>query len=119
MAQDDPVTDLLVKALADPDETTSFPNGVAERVSLGGVSVTRATMEPDWHWATDESDLVGEDRCPKSHHVYVVSGTLGLELADGTTAEVGPGEAVAIPPGHDGWTVGDEQLVYVDFDARG
>ena len=30
-------------------------------------------------------------------------------------AEVGPGQAAAIPPGHDAETVGDEACVWVDF----
>jgi hypothetical protein len=77
--------------------------------------MTRATMEPGWRWSKDEKALSDTDRCPKSHHVYIVSGTIGLELSDGTTAQVEAGSAVAIPPGHDAWTVGDSVLVYVDF----
>ncbi len=29
--------------------------------------------------------------------------------------EFGPGEAFSIPPGHDGWTVGNEPAVVLDF----
>jgi hypothetical protein len=34
---------------------------------------------------------------------------------DGSEAEVGPGDIVAIQPGHDAWVVGDEPCVSVDF----
>ena len=36
-------------------------------------------------------------------------------MDDGTESEVGPGDAVIIPAGHDAWTVGDEPCVAVDF----
>jgi hypothetical protein len=29
--------------------------------------------------------------------------------------DIGPGDAMRIPPGHDAWTVGDEPYVGVDF----
>jgi hypothetical protein len=34
---------------------------------------------------------------------------------DGSEGECGPGDAVAIAPGHDAWTVGNEACVFVDF----
>ena len=118
MGADDTVCELVVKSLDDPDETTTFPNGCAGSVNVDGMTVTRATMEPGWRWSEDEKALAGTDRCSKSHHIYVVAGTLGLELSDGTITQVDAGSAVAIPPGHDAWTVGDSQLVYVDFSAE-
>jgi quercetin dioxygenase-like cupin family protein len=36
-------------------------------------------------------------------------------MDDGQTADVGPGDAIHIPPGHDAWTVGDEACVVIDF----
>ena len=118
MSEDTTVETLSVKSLDDPDEGTTFPNGAAAAVSIERATITRATMEPGWKWSEDEKDLVGTDLCPKSHHIYVVSGTLGLRLSDGTSECVDAGEAVAIPPQHDAWTVGDNQLVYVDFSAE-
>lgn len=115
MSVDDTVRELVVKSFTDPDETATFPNGSVGSVTVEGATITRATMEPDWQWSVDEKEIAGTDRCPKSHHVYVVSGTLGLELEDGTTTEVDAGSAVAIPPDHDAWTVGDSPLEYIDF----
>jgi NADPH:quinone reductase-like Zn-dependent oxidoreductase len=36
-------------------------------------------------------------------------------MDDGTEADVGPGDVVAIEPGHDAWVVGDESFLSVDF----
>jgi hypothetical protein len=36
-------------------------------------------------------------------------------MDDGTEQEFGPGEAFVIPPGHDGWTVGEEACIVLDF----
>ena len=36
-------------------------------------------------------------------------------MDDGAETEIGPGEAVAIPPGHDAEVVGEEPCVFIDF----
>lgn len=45
--------DFAVKGLDDPDDTTEFDNGKLEVVTFGGVTVKRATVEPDWQWSVD------------------------------------------------------------------
>jgi quercetin dioxygenase-like cupin family protein len=35
-------------------------------------------------------------------------------MNDGDEIEIGPGDAVNVPPGHDGWVVGDEPYVGID-----
>jgi quercetin dioxygenase-like cupin family protein len=40
-------------------------------------------------------------------------------MDDGSEQEVGPGDVVAIPPGHDAEIVGDEACVLVDFGEFG
>jgi uncharacterized protein YjlB len=40
-------------------------------------------------------------------------------MDDGTQLELGAGDVVSIPPGHDGWVVGDEACVVVDFSGMG
>lgn len=40
----------------------------------------------------------------KSHYMYVVSGTLGLELLDGPITQVEAESAITIPLEHDPWT---------------
>jgi len=38
-----------------------------------------------------------------------------VELADGSTLDIGPGEVFEITPDHDAWVVGDEPAVVVDW----
>jgi len=37
---------------------------------------------------------------------------------DGSEAELGPGEAYVIEPGHDAWVVGDDRFVAFEFESR-
>jgi hypothetical protein len=41
-----------------------------------------------------------------------------VATADGGRAEIGPGEAYEIEPGHDGWVVGDEPVISIEFLGR-
>jgi uncharacterized cupin superfamily protein len=38
-----------------------------------------------------------------------------VRMDDGTVTELTPGTVFHIPPGHDGWTEGDEACVLLDF----
>jgi uncharacterized cupin superfamily protein len=51
---------------------------------------------------------------PVPHVGYVLSGRIRVVMDDGTEEEFGPDDAVAIPPGHDAWTVGDEPCIMLD-----
>ena len=39
-----------------------------------------------------------------------------VQLGNGQELDVRGGDAFVIPPGHDAWTVGDEDTVLVQFD---
>jgi hypothetical protein len=38
-----------------------------------------------------------------------------IKMDDGTERDIGPGQVINIPPGHDGWVVGDEPVVAIDI----
>jgi len=38
-----------------------------------------------------------------------------VQRGDGRKEKFGPGDSEFIPPGHDGWVLGDEQVVALDF----
>ena len=59
--------------------------------------------------------LAGTDSCQAPHTGYVLSGRMGVRMDDGAEAEVGPGDAFVISPGHDAWTVDDEPCILLDF----
>jgi hypothetical protein len=40
---------------------------------------------------------------------------MALKMADGKEMELGPGDVVVIPPGHDAWVVGNEPVVAIDW----
>jgi uncharacterized cupin superfamily protein len=48
----------------------------------------------------------------------VLSGTLAVQMADGSREEFSAGDVMMLPPGHDAWSVGDEACRFVEF-SRG
>lgn len=103
------------KNLGDPDETFRFSGGIEDMVDLGDVTVGRVVTEPGWRWSKDVRPLVGGEWCQARHVGIVISGRLGVTLADGTQFELEPDDVYEIPPGHDGYTVGDEPAVVVEW----
>jgi len=97
------------------EEVRQFPHGHSEIVEVGGASLQRATFEAGWRWSTDIKPIAGTDSCQVHHVGYVLSGRMKLEMDDGAAAEVGPGDVFDIPPGHDGWVLGDEECVLLDW----
>jgi hypothetical protein len=109
-----------VKSFDAPDEVRPFEgNGKADVVNVGGRTIGRGTFEPGWRWSDNVRPIAGTDSCQVSHLGYVVSGRMAVRMDDGAEGEVGPGDVVAIPPGHDAWVVGDEPCVLVDFGEFG
>jgi quercetin dioxygenase-like cupin family protein len=107
---------LQAKSFDVPDE--AFPvGGVAriEIVHIGETTANRVTFRPGFRWSEHVKPTVGTDLCEIPHAGYVVSGRVGVRMADGTERELAAGDAFAIPPGHDVWVIGDEPYVAVDF----
>ncbi|HEX8086976.1 MAG TPA: cupin domain-containing protein [Solirubrobacteraceae bacterium] len=105
-----------VKGFDSPDEVRPFEGkGKAEIVNVGGRPVGRGTFEPGWRWSENVKPIAGTDSCQVSHLGYCVSGRMKVVMDDGSEGELGPGEVVAIPPGHDAEVIGDEPCVLIDF----
>lgn len=109
--------DFQHKSLDSPDETRIFENGEVGVVSLGDFTASRLVLEPGWRWSENVKPIAGTDSCQVLHTGYQVSGHLHVRMDDGSEAEVGPGEAYVVPPGHDAWVVGDEPVVTVDMSS--
>jgi mannose-6-phosphate isomerase-like protein (cupin superfamily) len=103
------------KSLDQPDETRPIDKGTVEVVELDGATVMRTTFQPGWRWSECVKPVVGTESCQTHHLGYAISGHMHVVMDDGTELEIGPGEAMQIPPGHDAWIVGDEPYVGVDF----
>ncbi len=106
---------LKVKKFASPDETRSFPRGRLDLLNVPSGSIGRVIFEPGWRWSKDVKPIAGTQSCQMAHSIYVLSGRTHVKMDDGEEAELGPGEYAFIPPGHDGWTVGDEPCVALDM----
>lgn len=107
---------LEAKSLDSPEETRPFvAKGRVDLVRVGGATVGRGIVEPGWRWSEHAKPIAGTDSCQVAHTGYVVSGRMGVRMDDGGEGEARSGDAFAIPPGHDAWTVGDEPCVFVDF----
>ena len=75
----------------------------------------RAIFEPGWKWSESVKPIAGTDSCQVAHMGYQISGRMKVRMDDGSEQEFGPGDAGVIPPGHDAWVVGDEPVVFIDF----
>jgi mannose-6-phosphate isomerase-like protein (cupin superfamily) len=106
---------MTVKKFSAPDEKRSFTDkGHAEILRFGGGVVGRGMFEPGWRWSTHVKPIAGTESCEASHAGYVVSGRMHIVMDDGEEADIGTGDYVEIPPGHDAWTVGNETCVIID-----
>lgn len=106
-------------SLDSPSEVRTFDKGIAELVQVGDNTIGRFTFEPGWRWSESIKPVVNTETC-QAHHVGVaLSGRLHVEMADGTSADVGAGDAYEVPPGHDAWVVGDENFVGYEFKSAG
>jgi hypothetical protein len=104
-----------IKNFATPDDLLRLPKMTAQLVELGEVTLSRLISEPGWRWSEHIRPSVGGDWCQVRHMGFVVSGRLGILYPDGTEIVYGPDDAFEIPPGHDGYTVGDEPCVQIMF----
>jgi class 3 adenylate cyclase len=103
------------KNLCAPDGTHRFDKLIQDYVEIGDLTVGRIVTEPGWRWSTHVRPRVGGDWCQVRHVGVILSGRLGLLFPDGSTTEIGPNEVFEIPPGHDGYTIGDEPCVQIEW----
>jgi class 3 adenylate cyclase len=108
------VARLQAKSLSTPDEVRPTPFGRVDIYNLDDLVIGRMVFEPGWHWMEHVQPIAGTSLCQYHHVGICVSGQLGNRLEDGTTNVIGPGMVYEIPPGHDGWVVGDEPFVAYD-----
>jgi hypothetical protein len=98
-----------------PDETRTPDRTQVKLVGLAGGQIGQYTFEPGWRWSECIKPVVKTDTCQVEHLGYVVSGKLGVSHEDGSKQEIAAGSVYRIAPGHDGWTIGNEPVVVVEF----
>lgn len=105
---------LQTKKFDSPDETRPIEDGTVEIVHLDRGTVMRTVLQPGWRWSKSVKAVAGTDSCQTHHFGYCISGHMHVVMDSGEEIDVGPGEAIEIPPGHDAWVVGDEPYVGID-----
>ena len=110
------MVDVILKRFEAPDETRVLVKGRFEIVTLGGVTIGRATYEPGWKWSVHVGPSVGASRCSVEHVGLVLAGTATAAFDDGRVIELRAGELFYIPPvPHDSWVVGGQPYVSLHF----
>jgi len=107
---------VILKRFENPDEVREFTRGRFELVTIGGMTIGRATYQPGWKWSTDVGPGVGAARCNVEHLGMVVSGRATVSFDDGKVWQLTPGSIFYVPPEpHDSWVLGDEPYVSLHF----
>src|SRR3954453_11350900 len=99
-----------------PDETPTPDKTRVDVLRFGGTTAARMTFEPGWKWSECVKPVVGTDSCQARHGGVAQSGRLHITHEDGTEADITPGDAYVIEPGHDAWVVGDDTFVGHEFE---
>ena len=85
----------------------------------GAARVKRMIYPPGFHWVKDMKPVTGTDLCMHAHVGFLARGEIHIEYADGCVVEHKAPQIIAIEPGHDGWVVGKEPVVMIEFDFEG
>ncbi len=110
----------ILKRFDDPDEVTHFEKGIFETVTLGGMTIGRATYEPGWKWSEHVGQELGQTHCTVEHVGMVLSGCATAAFADDSITEMNAGDLFHVPAEpHDSWVVGDEPYVSLHFLGAG
>ena len=105
------------KSLDAPDDVIEFPKGRVQIVEVGGIAFDRAVFQPGWRWSEHVKPGAGTDSCEFPHRGIITEGALHVRMDDGSELDVGPGDAVVIPPGHDAWVTSEGPCVMYGIDG--
>ena len=101
------------KSLDRPDEHIQLGWLTADVVQLGDASIARTEMAPGARCSLNN----GGRMCQANHAGVVLTGRMGVETDDGTHLEFAPNDVFDVGPGHDGYVIGDEPLVFVNWNG--
>ena len=85
----------------------------------GAARVKRMVYPAGFRWSVDMKPIVGTELCMHAHVGFLARGEIHIEYADGCVVEHRAPQIVAIEPGHDGWVVGNQPVVLIEFDFEG
>ena len=85
----------------------------------GNVRVKRMIYPPGFNFAAHLRSVVGTELCAHAHVGFMARGQINVRFADGCVVEYKAPQFVAVEPEHEGWVVGDEPAVLIEFDFEG
>jgi hypothetical protein len=88
-------------------------------VPAGCGRVKRMIYPPGFRWSSHMKPITGTNLCEHAHIGFLARGQIHIQYADGCVLEFAAPQVVAIEPGHDGWVVGNEPVVLIEFDFEG
>jgi hypothetical protein len=112
------VTNALLAPM-EADEHRDVGGVQVDIARTGNVRVKRMIYQPGFNFAAHLKSLVGSDLCQHAHVGFMAHGQINVRFADGCVVEYKAPQFVAVEPGHEGWVVGDEPAVLIEFDFGG
>ena len=88
-------------------------------VRTGNSRVKRLVYPVGFRWSKNMKPIIGTELCQHAHVGFLAAGSLTIQYADGAVEEYVAPQVVAIAPGHDGWVVGNEPAILIEFDFEG
>ncbi|MBC6698449.1 hypothetical protein H8B14_09995 [Hymenobacter sp. BT190] len=90
-----------------------------DMVRTGAARVKRVVYPVGFRWSKDMQPVVGTALCQHAHVGFLARGEFHIQYADGQVEQFVAPQVVAIAPGHDGWVIGEEPAVLIEFDFEG
>jgi hypothetical protein len=111
-------TDTLVSPI--PNAEVREVGGVRiDVVKAGAGRVKRMIYPPGFKWSTHMKAIVGTEFCMHAHVGFLAQGKIHVQYPDGCARDFSAPQVVVIEPGHDGWVIGQEPAVVIEFDFEG
>ncbi|MGH9631767.1 MAG: hypothetical protein ACRD7E_25965 [Bryobacteraceae bacterium] len=85
-------------------------------VKAGASRVKRMIYPPGFRWSADMKAIVGTEWCMHAHVGFLAQGQIHIAYEDGCTQDFAAPQVLVVEPGHDGWVVGDQPAVVIEFD---
>jgi len=101
------------------DERRDVGGVQVDIAKTGNVRVKRMIYQPGFNWDANLKTVVGTDFCMHAHVGFMAQGQINVRFADGCVVEYKAPQFVAVEPGHQGYVVGDEPAVLIEFDFEG
>ena len=112
-----------------PSASLTGPMPGAESRVVGGVQVDvfragagrvkRMIYPPGFRWSDNLKKVIGTEWCEHAHVGFIAQGQIDIAFKDGHVEHFIAPQAYAVAPGHDGWVVGGQAAVVIEYDFEG